>query len=51
MFFLGQPTLLHKALSSDLEVELWDTGEVVRNNVIAIAAVLGALVLWKRLAS
>jgi hypothetical protein len=51
MFFLGQPTLLDKALSSNLEIELWDTSEVVRNNLIAMAAVLGALVLWKRLAS
>jgi hypothetical protein len=45
---LGQPTFLHKAFSNQLEVQLWDTTDVVRNNLIAIGAVLAALLAWNR---
>lgn len=51
---LGQPTILHKLFSgqlgavAQLDVELWDTSEVVRNNLIAMAAVLAGLLLWNK---
>jgi len=51
---LGQPTLLHKLFYgqlgavAQLDVELWDTSEVVRNNLIAMAAVLSGLLLWSK---
>lgn len=45
---LGQPTLF-QIFSDTLEVRLWDTGDIVRNNLIAMGAILGILVLWKKL--
>lgn len=48
ILFLGQPTLF-QIFSKALEVQLWDTEEIIRNNLIAIGIVLGILVLWKKL--
>lgn len=51
---IGQPTLLHKlfagSLSSagQLDVALWDTEIIVRNNLIAMAAVLAGLITWNK---
>jgi len=45
--FLGQPTLFH-IFSKELEVQLWDTQDIVRNNLIAVGAVLGGLLLWNK---
>lgn len=52
---LGQPTLLHKLFYgqlspfSQLDVELWDTSDVIRNNLIAMAIALGGLLIWSKL--
>ena len=53
---LGQPTLLHKLFAGQLgavgqlQVELWDTSEIVRNNLIAIGAILAGLLAWNKFA-
>ena len=51
MALLGQPTLLHKVFSNQLEIQLWDTTDVVRNNLIAISAILAGLLLWNKLSA
>jgi hypothetical protein len=44
MYLLGRPTLM--ALYSDkLEARLWDPQDIIKQNVIAIGAALGVLVL------
>ena len=50
MILLGQPTLLHKIFSNQLEVQLWDTQDVVRNNLIAMSVILAGLLVWNKLA-
>ena len=47
MALLGQPTLL-QVFSDKLEVKLWDTSDIVRNNLIASAVALAGLLLLNR---
>lgn len=45
---LGRPTLAH-LFSSSLEMQLWDTSEVIRDNVIAIAVIFAGMSAASRL--
>ena len=51
---IGQPTLLHKLFSGflgsaeQLNVALWDTSEIIRNNLIAMTVALAGLITWNK---
>jgi len=47
MAMIGRPTLLH-LFSSSLEMQLWDKGDVIKENLIAMAVILGIVVAWSK---
>ena len=47
---LGKPTLF-QIFSKDLEVRLWDTSDIIKNNLIAMGLSFGGVMLWTRFKS